>query len=222
MLATRHYDTNHAPWPLDNPNDVSSRRPGSPRMSDHYTSSFSTQPEWHGGYTYSQNSEEVSFAHTFDRNGHGLPQLRDLTSSSNDKESQNLARVKGEEEKSSHGRHVNRDPGQSTPRDMPTGLGHQPQQYRESVDSESLRDTINNTGRAGTVNVSRDSSESELQFRNQGGSLPTSDERFPVLKEEDEDAIDEDEVLDGEGDQPQHPQTAAERTAARRKMKRFR
>lgn len=221
MLATRHYDTNHAPWPIENPNDVASRRPLSPRMSDHYASSFSTQPEWHGDYTYSQQSEEVGFAHPFDRNNHGLPQLRDLPSGSSGKDSNSLERMK-EEESAHHGSHTSRDPGQSTSRDMSAGLGHQPHHYRESVDSsESLRESIH-PGQGGAVHMSGDSSEADLQFQNRGGSLPTADERFPTLKEEDEDAIDEDDVLDGEGDQPQQPQTAAERTAARRKMKRFR
>lgn len=47
-------------------------------------------------------------------------------------------------------------------------------------------------------------------------------------KEEDDDVLDDDEMLDGDGDGDgdgegsSHPQTAAERTAARRKMKRFR
>lgn len=219
MLATRHYDSNHAPWPLENPNDVSSRRPLSPRMSDHYTSSFSTQPEWHGDYTYSQQTEEVGFAHPFDRNSHGLPQLRDLPSATNDKDPHSLERVK-EEERSPDSPHVSRDPVHSTSRHMSTSLGPQPQHYREPLDSsETLRDTVH-AGQGSGVNVSGD--EADLQFQNRGSSLPTTDERFPALKEEDEDAIDEDEVLDGEGDQPQHPQTAAERTAARRKMKRFR
>lgn len=40
------------------------------------------------------------------------------------------------------------------------------------------------------------------------------------LKDDDEDDLDEEDMLDGEGDNP--AQTAAERAAARRKMKRFR
>ena len=220
MLATRHYDNHHAPWPLENPNEASSRRPISPRMSDHYAPSLSTQPEWHGDYTYSQPSEEVNFAHPFERNNHGLPQLRDSPSAAHDKEAHNSVRPR-EGERSPHGSHLSRDPGQSAARDISTGLGHQSQHHRDSVDSESLRESIH-AGRVGAINVSGGSSEPDAQFRNRGGSLPTPDERFPTLREEDEDAIDEDDVLDGEGDPPQHPQTAAERTAARRKMKRFR
>lgn len=220
MLATRHYDANHAPWPLENPHEASSRRPLSPRMSDHYASSLSTQPEWHGDYTYSQHSEEVNFAHPFDRNSHGLPQLRDSPSAGNDKEAHNLARVK-EEERSPHVQHMGRDTALSTSRDVSAGTGHQPQHHSGSVDSESLRESVH-AGRGSSINASGASSESDAQFRNRGGSLPTPDERFSALKEEDEDAIDEDEALDGEGDAPQHSQTAAERTAARRKMKRFR
>jgi hypothetical protein len=46
------------------------------------------------------------------------------------------------------------------------------------------------------------------------------------VKDEDDDILDDEEMLEGEGegegDAPPQPQTAAERTAQRRKMKRFR
>ncbi len=42
------------------------------------------------------------------------------------------------------------------------------------------------------------------------------------VKDEDEEVLDDEEMAEGEGDVPSQPQTAAERTAQRRKMKRFR
>lgn len=45
-------------------------------------------------------------------------------------------------------------------------------------------------------------------------------EKTPSAKSDEEEDFDEDDMLDGEGDHSS--QTAAERTAARRKMKRFR
>ncbi|RYP72160.1 hypothetical protein DL771_004394 [Monosporascus sp. 5C6A] len=51
----------------------------------------------------------------------------------------------------------------------------------------------------------------------QGGN-----ENAVVEKEEDDDVLEDDEMVEAEGEQPSQPQTAAERTAARRKMKRFR
>lgn len=216
MLATRHYDTNHAPWPLETTHEASSRRPLSPRMSDPYAPSLSTQPGWHGDYSYPQHHEEVGFPHSFDRN-HGISQLRN---SEIDREPHSVARVK-DEERSPHVQQLGRDIGQSPlVRDMSSGIVHQNQHHRGSLDSESLRESIH-IGRNASGNIPGVNSEQDLHFRNREASLSAPDERFSILKEEDEEGIDDDEALDGDGD-PLHPQTAAERTAARRKMKRFR
>lgn len=55
-------------------------------------------------------------------------------------------------------------------------------------------------------------------------------EEAVIGKEEDDEVVDDDDMIEGDGDvegegedeAPNQPQTAAERTAARRKMKRFR
>ena len=189
-------------------------------MSDHYAPSLSTQPEWHGDYTYPQHHEEVNFSHPFDRT-HGLSQLRESPSTGVDKDSHSATRVK-EEERSPHGPHLGRDLGHSPlGRDLSTGLVHQPQHNRGSLESESLRESLL-AGRGVSTNAPGGNPESDLHFRHRGASVPVHDERFSALKEEDEDALDDDDALDGDGEQSQHPLTAAERTAARRKMKRFR
>ena len=53
--------------------------------------------------------------------------------------------------------------------------------------------------------------------------MPCSDVgRNKVEKDEEDDMMEDDEMVEAEGEAPSRPQTAAERTAARRKMKRFR
>jgi hypothetical protein len=54
----------------------------------------------------------------------------------------------------------------------------------------------------------------------------SGNEGHPVVKEEDEEVVEDEEMIEGEGegegDSQAQPQTTAERTAQRRKMKRFR
>lgn len=73
--------------------------------------------------------------------------------------------------------------------------------------SSNLLSSVSSTGQTSDIPASRQDNDGQT-----------------AIKDEDDEVFDDDEMIEGEGegDAPTRPQTAAERTAQRRKMKRFR
>lgn len=89
----------------------------------------------------------------------------------------------------------------------------------ESAHEESLASTDPQGLPLGTNTIGSVSSAGQAREANSG---PAGHEEGAIGKDEDDEVLDDDEMVEGEGETTAQPQTAAERTAARRKMKRFR
>ncbi|KAF7554739.1 hypothetical protein G7046_g6736 [Stylonectria norvegica] len=222
MIVTRQCDTEQSHWPFSK-YDPSPRKPPSPRMSNQYETASSAQSDWQGQYSYLPQGEPTIFPQSFEQNTNGskAPQPLPVIESGNDR---SAVPVK-DEPSSPLGNHSLdslslKSSKQVSP--IPTGLG--------ILDS---RPTVNVIGPA-----QEESLVSTEAFRRSPGSAtlstvssigPGSDmvagqarrgDKSVSPRDEDEEDFDDDEMVDAEGDHC--TLTAAERTAARRKMKRFR
>lgn len=97
-----------------------------------------------------------------------------------------------------------------------------PQKPRDESNTEDCLASTENTGNPlSTISSAGQASElPEDSHHDNDGESAIKDEDEEIL--EDEDMLEGDGEGDGEGDATERPQTAAERTAQRRKMKRFR
>ena len=189
-------------------------------MSDQYDSPLSSQPGWQGQYSYLDQSEGGVFP--FEQ-GHGNIEPAQPRSVTDGGASQLDLQVKTEQG-SPVVLHPNAGPlGRrkgTYPSPIPEQIEEQGDQYATrtggSIDDGSCVSTGTprlSMGSRFPVSPSRMGSENRARRASQ-------DDGLVVLKEEDEDDMEDEEVM--EGDTEHIPLTAAERTAARRKMKRFR
>lgn len=203
-----------------------------------YDGSLSTQPEWQGHY---------SFLPPVDSNIFGQP-FEQASSSSNDNDVASQQRSSGSQNINldTHGQTNSSTLSSPTNNHRaidPLGLRQHnseavPQEqtsifraaYASKVEADHGESTASTKATQATTEpnppVSVPSTEQTPHT-----SLGASDHlETAVVKEEDEDIVEDDDVIEGDGDvecegeddTPSQPQTAAERTAARRKMKRFR
>ena len=193
-------------------------------MSNHFDSV--SQSDWQGQYSFLPPGDNNLFSQTYDH----------VTSSTDNADPQSQPRsvaapantldIKPEQESSPIGHRIDplglRQPKQPSP--IPEQPENHGEQYAakaaESVHEESLVSTE-------TPGISITSNPlSSVSSTGQGSDMPpsqTADAQVPI-KDEDEDVLEDEEMIEGdaEGEVPAQPQTAAERTAQRRKMKRFR
>lgn len=198
-------------------------------MSSNFDAPLSTQPEWQGQYsflppgdnTFSQPYEHVSNTNDNPNNSSAQPRTTATDANTTD------INVKCEENSGSplcHQRSLD-----------PLGLRKQPSPIREhqepqnepypvksaeSIPDESLASTDTATGVSmGSNPLSSVSSAGPSQDGHPPQQVAGEGQEH---KEDEEDIVDDEEMGDGDGEMPAQPQTAAERTAQRRKMKRFR
>ncbi|KAM0435301.1 hypothetical protein ACHAPT_003395 [Fusarium lateritium] len=210
MLVTRQYDTEHSHWPFSKYDP--SRNPASPRMSNPYDvhvelpapSSWQGQ---HSGTTHGGNGYAQPFGQRSDEPQPSQPRQP--------------AGGRG----NALGIHVRPETNQiHAPASIMTAARHsnfQDEGYgarfgtsaRENpITTESGNTSFGATG-MGAMSSGRQPPELPLGQSGQAGKANSQ-------KDEDEEDLDDEDMLDGEGENP--AQTAAERAAARRKMKRFR
>lgn len=211
MLVTRPFDTGRNTW---SSNKLVALYPhaASPRMSNF--ESLPSQPDWREQYSPFPLPGE---------NGLLQPSFEQSTSSSvPDSHSQSASARPQLEHRHSIG--PLRKESQSTPvidrpDSAPVDSGIQGNDSRRndslvSADSAALSfgsvrsNILNSTSHA--------PSQQGISANNEGGNVQV------ILKDEDDDDEDDDEMLDAEEGGSSVPQTAAERRAERRKMKRFR
>jgi hypothetical protein len=180
---------------------------------------LSTQPEWQGHYSFLPPGEPNLFAQPFDsvsgstsNSASTEPRLstttnavtsgQSATEASANMDAQRLRALKAE------------SPADETPetRAAPYGI------KTESAQEESLTSTDAPGVSLGSNPLSSASSAEQAQE-----SQSANDDAVVGKEEDDDEVMDDDDMLDVDGEgEGGHPQTAAERTAARRKMKRFR
>ncbi|KAK7935156.1 Homeobox domain-containing protein [Apiospora marii] len=219
MLVTRQIDTEQSHW---------SSKYGalytSPRMSN-FDSSLTTQPEWQGHYSFLPPGESNLFVQPFEQ-GSGSNSSNE-TSAAQQQRPANVhttalsTQPNQDTPGSPHGHGRSLDPlGLRAPKvESPTQESSDPRiapSYR--VKAEPARDGSTEASRL--THETAVTSPSGTQGHGEGAG---DNDDLSLGKEEDDDVLDDDDdMIEGEGDPNAPPQTAAERTAARRKMKRFR
>jgi len=230
MLVTRQLDTEQSPWPIHKLQTIFQKTKTGSRMSNNYDAPLSTQPDWPGQYSFLPPGDSNIFAQSYDH----------VTASNGGADSQSQPRSADDT-----------NPLDILPKTEPDSLTS-PLAHRRSLDPLGLRQAKPPTpiqeqaGRQGDIYTQKSSDighdESLLSTDTPGMSLgshplsllsvpgqgpeipPTQPEGEDQLgvKEEEEEMMDDDEMVEGEVEAAAQPQTAAERTAQRRKMKRFR
>jgi hypothetical protein len=196
-------------------------------MSSTYDSSLSTHQDWQGQYSYLHPEESAVFGQSFDqqddpttasarspRTVEAVPGSIDAalkrgpvspTDAKGDREDTVLVKGKASQE----------EVVQGLPEDSMYTVKRSEQGHDESiisVDTPALS--------MGSTHLSSVSSTGPVSEAHSVQMIVNG--KADDIKEEDDDMVEDDEMIDVEGEQSSRPMTAAERTAARRKMKRFR
>lgn len=226
MLVSRQNATEQNPWSISKFETTFHKSADSLRMSNFDPV---TQSDWQGQYSFLPPGDAGLFPQPYEHVANSTDttdsqaQPRSVAAPSNP-----LDLVVPKQEPSSLEHHRLdplglRQPKQPSPiPEQPENQGEQyAQKAAESVLDESLVSTEATGMSLGSnplISVSSTGQGPEATVNH-----TTNDEQNPI-KEEDDDVLDDEEMMegDGDGDQPPVPQTAAERTAQRRKMKRFR
>jgi len=235
MLVTRQCEPEQNHWSISKLETIFHKPSNSSRMSNNYEPPLSTQSDWQGQYSsFLPPGDSSIFSQPYDHVANSSEQTdsqsqqRSATASNNPLDIGNMkSETVSLASPLSHRRSLDplglRQPKAASPiQEQPEEQGEQySQKPSESVPGESLASTETPGMSLGSNPLSSVSSTGPTS------DLPTGQQEhngLPAIKDEDEEVLDDEEMVegDGEGDAPSQPQTAAERTAQRRKMKRFR
>ncbi|KAK4155944.1 hypothetical protein C8A00DRAFT_13065 [Chaetomidium leptoderma] len=221
MLVTRHTATEQSPWSISKFENAFHKSAERLRMSNNFDTV--TQSDWQGQYSFLPPSDNTIFSQQYEH----------VTSSSENADSQARPRTVAapseapKTETSPLGHRLDplglRQPKQPSP--IPEQPENQADQYPPKVAELTHEESSTSTE---TPALSLGSNPlSSVSSAGQGSETAPShsgNEGQAIVKEEDEEVVDDDEMIEGEaeGEAQGQPQTAAERTAQRRKMKRFR
>ncbi|KAK4453646.1 pah2 homeobox protein encoded by the pah2 protein [Podospora aff. communis PSN243] len=223
MLVSRQNATEQSPWSISSKFETTFHKStDSIRMSNHFDSV--SQSDWQGQYSFLPPGDNNLFSQPYDH----VASSTDNAESSAQPRSVTAPEIEPKQEQASPvGHRLDplglRQPKQQSPiPEQPESHGEQyATKPAESVHEESLVSTE-------TPSISLTSNPlSSVSSTGQGSEAPPSQpisDAQPAIKDEEEDVLEDEEMVEGEGDgeAPSQPQTAAERTAQRRKMKRFR
>jgi hypothetical protein len=218
MIVTRHLDSEQSHWSFSKFETAYKPPTSPPRMSNHLDTPFSTQPDWQGQYSYLPPGESSIFSQSFDHSNDNSEAAQPRTTSGS------VDITAKDEQHSPLGHRI--DPlglRQKQPSPIPEHQEQPGEAYAvkaaESVHDESLvsTDTPGHSMASNTL--------SSVSSAGQGQEIPAShignEGEAPKPEGEDE-VVDDEEMVEDDGEPSGQPQTAAERTAQRRKMKRFR
>ncbi|OTA94870.1 hypothetical protein M434DRAFT_10388 [Hypoxylon sp. CO27-5] len=227
MLVTRHLDTEQNHW--SSKFETTFHKPTSPRMSS-YDGHLSTQPDWPGQYSFLPPGESNIFAQPFEQVS-GSSSNNDITSQQRPSSAHNSALDNTNQATQSSlnspmSHHRILDPlGLRQPKaESPAPEQHDVQGASYAIKAESAHEeSLASTNPQGLpLGPSALGSASSAGQGQEATSGLTGNEETALGKDEDDEVLEDDEMVEGEGETTTQPQTAAERTAARRKMKRFR
>jgi hypothetical protein len=229
MLVSRHAEPEQSHWSFPK-FEASYQKPSTtePRMSNHFDPPLSTQSDWQSQYSYLPPSESNIFSQPFE-SGNDNSEAAQPRSAAGSNSAQLDVTVKEEQHTSPVGHRRSLDPLGLRSAKQPSPIAElgepQPDQY-----SQKPAEPTQGDGSAAQPdgNVPQDPISSATvavgapgpdMANPHGGNAEASG-----IKDEDDDVVDDEEMVEGvgEGDGAAQPQTAAERTAQRRKMKRFR
>ncbi|RYO80350.1 hypothetical protein DL766_007794 [Monosporascus sp. MC13-8B] len=227
MLVTRQCESEQHPW--SSRFEALFSKATSPRMSS-FNGPLSTQPDWHGHYSFLPPGETNIFPQSFEpipgssTNSNATVQQRLASAQEDAPDAQNRSSLSGLASDTGHSRPL--DPlGLRQPKaESPTQKSAETRDSTYSIKAEPPQDDSLASTDAPELARGPNPRESDIAVE-RGQAISTDqggNENAVVEKEEDDDVLEDDEMVEAEGEQPSQPQTAAERTAARRKMKRFR
>ncbi|KAI2473899.1 hypothetical protein F4781DRAFT_7366 [Annulohypoxylon bovei var. microspora] len=225
MLVTRHLEPEQNHW--SSKFETTFHKSTSPRMSS-YDGHLSTQPDWQGQYSFLPPGEGNIFSQPFEQvsgsnsNNDITSQQRPASAHNSTLDNTNQATQSSIHSPMSHSRILDplglRQPKAESPvQEQPDVQGASYAIKAESAHEESLASADPHGLPLGPSALGPASSVRGQETT----SGPTGHDEGAIGKDEDDEVLDDDEMVEGEGEATQ-PQTAAERTAARRKMKRFR
>ncbi|CAN8095384.1 unnamed protein product [Discula destructiva] len=230
MLVTRQHDSEQNSWskskyetPLHKPKSGS-------RMSHHYDTPLSTQPDWQGqqysylpsgdNSIYSQSYEHGPAPHGSDAGSQAQPRSAADASSAMDIDSKSDRNTQSpvlRQRRSEDSSALRTQRPLSPTAEHPENQG---EMYAQKATESANEGSVTS---ADTAAMSMGSNPvSSVSSAGQNSELPNQTQGDEHVKQEDEDDLLDDDDMDGEGDGITAEMTPAERTAARRKMKRFR
>ncbi|OTB07807.1 hypothetical protein M426DRAFT_19742 [Hypoxylon sp. CI-4A] len=227
MLVTRHIEPEQTPW--SSKLQTAFHKSTSPRMSS-YDGHLSTQPDWQGQYSFLPPGEGNLFAQPFEQvsgsnsNNDITSQQRPSSAHNSTLDNTNQASQSGLNSPMSHHRILDplglRQPKAESPvQEHPDVQGASYAIKAESAHEESLASADPQGLPLGPNTIGSASSAGQ---GHETASGPAGSDENVLGKDEEDEVLDDDEMVEAEGETATQPQTAAERTAARRKMKRFR
>ncbi|KUI71335.1 Homeobox-leucine zipper protein HDG11 [Cytospora mali] len=233
MLVSRQHDSEQNHWSMSKYETIHHKPASIPRMSNNFDTPLSTQSEWHGQqYSFIPPGENPiyaqSYSHGTSSNGHSESRTRprsaidagsvmDVEPKS---ETSTLSPSLGQRRSiETMGLRQQREQSPTAEQSSVQGDPYAAQKAAESTNEGSVASTDTRGMSLGSNPVSSVSSAG------QGPELPPShsgNDEQPSKQEDDDEVIDEYDMAEGDGEAALQQMTPAERTAARRKMKRFR
>lgn len=232
MLVSRQHDSVQNHWSMSKHETIYHKPASSPRMSNNFDAPLSTQSEWHGQqYSFIPPGGNPIYAQSYNHgtasNGHSDSRARPRSAV----DTGGAMDIEPKAETSTMG------PSQGHRRSIDAmGLRQQrersPTAENSAAHGESYAHKAAESTHEGSVG-SRDTRGMSLASNpissgssaGQGPELPPSqsgNDDHSSKQEDDDEVIDEYEMAEGDGEAALQQMTPAERTAARRKMKRFR
>jgi hypothetical protein len=224
MLVTRQPDSESSHW--SSKYQTLLHKPTNPRMSN-FEGPLSSQPEWQGHYSYLPPGEPNLFAQPFQQassnsnsNASTIPPPSGTSAASGETANHpgsNMVSSPGTQSQTGNGQAMSAPKVESPTHEASDATG---------IKRENTQDELSvSTAPAGPANVNEPTSASSADRAQEIGREQSVLDDGVMSKEEDDELMDDEDMLDIEGDgegETSRPMTAAERTAARRKMKRFR
>lgn len=220
MLVSRQRDSEQNQWsskydtPLYHKPSASS-----PRMSHHYDAPLSTQPDWQGQqYSFLPTGHNSLYPTQSYENGGQHPPNENVGSPAEPRSATgangSIMDVDSKQEPSAL-RQPHNGAGHTQPSPMAEQAENDGDVYARKAAGSVNEGSVGSAENRGVVSNPVSSASSDTPI-----SQSRTDDQ--VCKQEDEEDLIDDDDMDGDGEGSTHEMTAAERTAARRKMKRFR
>ena len=220
MLVTRQFKTEHCHWPINKLGVIFDNKPSSSLRMSRFDTAISTQPDWQGQYSFLPQGENP-FSQSYHQNE--TPNNASRSSGASALPGTTTADV-NQAELAPQQNNANSPIGDRDTLDLrkrPSGAAEHTQQAQEPyvITSERVEKQESLSGSDAPTVPLMTGPSADTQFR-YTQVVEGPEEHIP----RDEEIPDDDDMVHGDeyGEGVAQPRTAAERTAQRRKMKRFR
>lgn len=229
MLVSRQHDSEQNHWPVSKYETLYHKPASSPRMSHHYDAPLSTQSDWQGQqYSFLPQGDNPIYGQSYDHahassgNDGSQAQPRSAADADGAMDIDTKSETNTLSPPLSH-RHSD-DPLGLRAHRQPSPIREQSENHHRELYAQKAADSTNEGSVTSADAAAVPNHVSSVSSAGQSSELPPSQARSeePVCKQEDDDDVIDDDDLDGDGEGGTQEMTPAERTAARRKMKRFR